>query len=64
MISKHLENCKIHFGSAEASYMKALLTAEIAAHADPAEKAMIQGMYDELKSNVVTLFGQPIWDGL
>ena len=44
--------------------MKALLTAEIAAHADPAEKAMIQGMYDELKSNVVTLFGQPIWDGL
>ncbi len=63
MIDKNLMNVKIHFSSAGASYMKALLASEISSQTGETQ-AIAQGLYNELRSNVVTLFSQSTWDAL
>ena len=61
---KRNESVKIHFDDASASYMKSLLTSEVASHSDPDEKAMIQELLSELESAVKCAFGPAIWEGL
>ncbi len=62
--TKSNQNVSIHFDDASASYMKALLTAEIESHSDPVEKAMIQELFTELKGCISVAFGPAFWDSL